>query len=342
MQYRENDLIAKRQPIRVAVDAMGGDYAPSEVVSGAIEASRKSEVHITLVGDISKVEFELAKHDVSNLPINIIASEGVITEDESPALALRHKPKASILVATKMVKDGHVDACVTVGSTGAAMAAATVIIGVIEGIDRPALGGPIFGLAPKTIIMDLGSNVDCRPHQLLNFAVIGDVFARLFWNVPSPRVGILSVGAESGKGNRQVRETSQLLSKSGLNFVGNVEANDIMQNKVEVVVCDGFVGNVIMKLAEGLGRSMTRHLTASLSGKIPDSELEKLVQDVYELNSAVEAAGGGPLYGINGVSVVGHGRSKALAVHRAINTAKKVVEGNFIANLNEELAQLRG
>ena len=334
-------MTAKQQPVKVAVDAMGGDYAPQEIIAGAIEAARKSDVHIALVGDATKIELELANHNVSNLPINIVPSEGVITEDESPALALRNKPKASILVATKMVKDGYVDACVSMGSTGAAMAAATVIIGVIDGIDRPALGGPIFGLAPKTIVMDLGSNVDCRPHQLLNFAVIGDVFARLFWNVTRPRVGILSVGAESGKGNRQVREASQLLGDSELNFVGNVEANDIMQNKVEVVVCDGFVGNVIMKLAEGLGKSIANHLTSTLNGKIPNSELEKLVQEVYELNSVVEAAGGGPLYGINGVSVVGHGRSKAPAVHRAISTAKKVVEGNFIAKLNEELSQLR-
>jgi glycerol-3-phosphate acyltransferase PlsX len=327
--------------IRVAVDAMGGDYAPAEIVEGAILAAREGDVQVMLVGDPDKVQSELAKHDTARLPIAAIPSEGAISEGEQPVLALRQKPRASVLVATGMVKQGHVDACVTMGSTGAAMAAAAVVLGMIDGIDRPALGGPIFGLAPRTVVIDLGTNVDCRPAQLLSFGVIGDVFARQFWGVEWPRVGILSVGAEAGKGNRQVKEASELFTGSGLNFIGNVEANEIMQGKAEVVVCDGFVGNVVMKLTEGLGQALSDYLRTRLKDRLSESEVEEIAEEVYGLNNQPEAKGGGPLFGVNGVSIVGHGRARAGAVQRAIGTAKLLVERDFIPKLNEELARLR-
>ena len=327
--------------IRVAVDAMGGDYAPAEIVAGAVQAASQGDVQVMLVGDPDLVQAELTRYDTGQLPIGAIPSEGVIAEGEAPALALRQKPHASILVATAMVKKGHADACVTMGSTGAAVAAAAVVLGVIEGIERPALGGPIIGLAPQTVIIDVGTNVDCRPAQLLSFAVIGDVFARQFWGVEQPRVALLSVGGEAGKGNRQVRETSELLARSGLNFIGNVEANDLPRGAAEVVVCDGFVGNIVMKLTEGLGQALSDYLRASLKDKLEESELDDLVGEVYNMNNVGEAMGGGPLFGVNGVSIVGHGRARADAVQRAIGTAKLVVESGFIAKLNEELGQVR-
>ena len=334
-------MTTRQRLTRVAVDAMGGDYAPAEIVAGAVKAAAQDEVQVMLVGDLDEVQSEMAKYDTANLPVGAIPSEGTIAEGASPALALRQKPRASILVATGMVKEGHADACVTMGSTGAAMAAATVVLGVIEGIDRPALGGPIIGLAPQTAIIDVGTNVDCRPTQLLSFAVIGDVFARQMWGIEHPRVGILSVGAEAGKGNRQVRETSELFAGSGLNFIGNVEANDIPQGKAEVVVCDGFVGNIVMKLAEGLGQALSDHLRARFQDRLPASELDQLAREVYELNNTAETIGGGPLFGVNGVSVVGHGHARADAVQRAIGTAKMVVERGFIPKLNEEMARVR-
>ena len=333
-------MAQSKKLIRVAVDAMGGDNAPAEIVAGAVQAASQDGVQVMLVGDLDKVQSELSKLDTRDVPIEVLLSEGLIGEDESPALALRQKPRASIVVATGMVKKGQVDACVTMGSTGAAVAAAAVILGLIEGIDRPALGGPIIGLAPRTVIIDVGTNVDCRPAQLLNFAVIGDVFARRYWNLDQARVGILSVGSEAGKGNRQVRETSELLAKSGLNFVGNLEAIDLLDNKAEVVVCDGFVGNIVMKLTEGLGQALSEHLRVRLRGKLPASELDEVVREVYELNNTAETMGGGPLFGVNGVTVVGHGRAKADAVRRAINTAKFSVESGFIAQLNQELAKV--
>ena len=334
-------LATKDRLTRVAIDAMGGDYAPAEIVAGAVKAASEGDVQIILVGDVHKVQAELTGHDTTGVPIEVIPSEGVIGESEAPALGLRHKPRASILVATGLVKEGHADACVTMGSTGAAMAAAAVVLGVIEGIDRPALGGPVIGLAPRTVIVDLGTNVDCRPAQLLGFAVIGDVFVRHFWGVRRPRIGILSVGTEAGKGNRQVRETSELFAGSGLNFIGNVEANDLLRNKADVVVCDGFVGNIVMKLTEGLGQALSDHLRDRLRDRLSEPELGKLAREVYEVNNVAETHGGGPLFGVNGVSVVGHGRARADAVHRAIGMAKLAVESGFIATLNREMAQVR-
>ena len=320
---------------------MGGDYAPAEVVAGALAAARTGSVQIGLVGDPDVVRAELAKHDTDGLPVMAVPSEGVVLEGDSPALALRKKPKASILVSTGLVKKGLADASVTMGSTGAAMAAAAVVLGVIDGVERPALGGPILGLAPRTAIVDLGTNVDCRPAQMLSFAVIGHVFARTFWGIESPRIALLSVGTESGKGNKQVQETTVLLTKSGLNFVGNVEANDLPRGVVEVAVCDGFVGNIVMKLTEGLGSAMEVHLRKKFEGKLSEADMEELATDVYEVNNVLETWGGGPLLGVNGVSVVGHGRGKADSVRRAIDTARHTVEVGFVSGLNEELARVR-
>lgn len=327
-------------PVRVAVDAMGGDNAPSEVVAGAVAAARDGGVQIMLVGDPAQVQAELSKRDAENLPIMIIPSEGVIVEGESPAMALRQKPRSSILVSIGLVKQGKAHASVTMGSTGAAMAAATVVLGLSEGVDRPALGGPVVGISPNTFIIDLGTNVDCRPSQMLSFAVIGDVFARQFWGIDEPRIALLSVGEEAGKGNRQVRETTNLLEKSGLRFIGNVEGDDLAAGKAEVVVCDGFVGNIVMKLTEGLGQALSAHIGKSLKGKIGDDDLNAIINEIHDLNNIVQTHGGGPIFGVNGVSIVGHGSGDATAVQRAIGTAKRIHEIDFIPKLNEEMTQV--
>ena len=326
--------------VRIAVDAMGGDNAPSEVVRGAVQFASTGQGYVLLVGEPEILQSELAQYDVSSLPIRVIPSEGVIREGEQPALALRQKPKASVLVSTGMVKRGMADACVTMGSTGAAMAAAAVILGLAKGVERPALGGPVVGVAPQTCILDLGTNVDCRPRQLLSFGAIGDVFARSFWGHDNPRVALLSVGAEAGKGNRQVRDTTEMFEQSGLNFIGNVEADDIPRGAAEVVVCDGFVGNIVMKLTEGLGQQINVRLRESLSGKIPESELDALLDEFYSTSNVVETWGGGPLFGVNGVSVVGHGSARADAVERAIGMAKLAVETEFIPQMNKQLEEL--
>ncbi len=325
---------------RIAVDAMGGDHAPEQIVAGAVEFAKSGAGQVMLVGDQDVVQAELAKHDAADLPVSVFPSEGVIREGESPAMALRQNPKASILVSTGLVKQGHADACVTMGSTGAAMAAAALVLGLAKGIDRPALGGPIVGLAPRTVVVDLGTNVDCRPRQLVSFAVIGDVFARRVWGMDSPRIGLLSVGAEVGKGNRQVREATELLGKSGLNFVGNVEANELSNDKVDVAVCDGFVGNIVMKLTEGMGAAMVDHLRTRLADQLSAENVDALVEEVYELSNVVETKGGGPLFGVNGVSIVGHGSAQAQAVSRAMEMAKQVADTGFVAQMFDDLGAI--
>lgn len=327
--------------VRIAVDAMGGDHAPTEVVAGAIEAAKQGDVQIGLVGDPQILQAELAKYDMSRLPIMPVPSDGVIGEGEQPALALRQKPKASIVVATGLVKKGMADGAVTMGSTGAAMATAAVVLGMMEGISRPALGGPVIGFAPRTAILDLGTNVDCRPSQLLSFAVIGDMWARTFWDVESPRVGLLSVGAEFGKGNRQVRETSELFAKSGLNFVGNVEPNELVAGNFDVVIADGFVGNVVMKLTEGIGQASVDLVRERLAGKLPDGEIEAITGELFAKTNVVSTHGGGPLLGVKGVSVVGHGRGKREEVKRAIEQAKSWHRLGVIDKLSDALTEVR-
>ena len=327
--------------VRIAVDAMGGDYAPAEIVAGAVEAASQGGVQIALVGDPDTVRAELSRHDLAGLPIMTAPSEGVITESEQPALALRQKPKASLVVTTALVGGGRADAAVTMGSTGGAMAAAAVVLGMMEGIERPALGGPIIGFAPRTAILDLGTNVDCRPSQLLSFAVIGDMWARLFWEVENPRIALISVGAEFGKGNRQVRETADLFARSGLNFVGNVEPDQLVHGVVDVAIADGFVGNVVMKLTESIGRAAIDLLHSRLASRLPEAELEDLMRELNDRTNVVNVHGGGPLLGVRGVSIVGHGRGKREEVKRAIEQAVRWHRLGFVDKLSGALSKVR-
>ena len=267
----------------------------------------------------------------------LIPSEGYIKDAEAPATALRQKPKASILVATELVKRDMADAVVSMGSTGGSMAAAVVILGTIDGIDRPAIGGPIVGSAPKQTILDLGSNIDCRASQLLGFGVLGSVFNKLLLDVENPRIGVLSVGSEDGKGNALSKETSDLFKKSGLNFIGNIEGNDLVTGKADVVVCDGFVGNILLKLVEGLGQGLAKSLEGFLKGKIPSDQIVALIQRLYKENNVVDSRGGGPIFGVNGVSIIGHGSSSSETIERAVSLAKMCVETKLIQEMNNQV-----
>ncbi len=328
--------------VKVAVDAMGGDLAPGEIVSGAVEAAAQGGAAVLLVGDPEPVQQELARHRIEGLPIAVVPSEGVVREGESPVQVMREKPRASIIVATGLVKGGKADAVVSMGSTGATMAASAFLLGMMEGIERPALGGPIIGLAPNTVILDLGSNLDCRPSQLLSFATLGATFARVYLDIAEPRVALLSVGAEEGKGNRQSKETYELLKASRLNFVGNVEGSDLPRGAADVVVCDGFVGNVVMKLTESLGAALSTLVARRLEGLLDADKVDSLSQDVYRLLNGAEQSGGGPLFGVRGISIVGHGGAKAAAVAQAIATARHAVESDLLGKMEADLAQLGG
>ena len=317
---------------------MGGDNAPTETVRGAVDAAEQCAVDVLLVGDLDALKPLLP----STMPdsLRVIPSDGVITEDDQPLEALRGKPRASIAVAAGLVKEGMADAYVTMGSTGAAMAAGVVALGCLEGVDRPALGGPFLGLAPRTVLLDLGTSVDSRPSQLLSYGVLGSVFSKVFLGIEEPRVALLSVGSEESKGNRQVREAHQLFRESGLRFIGNVEGVDVPLGRADVVVCDGFVGNILMKFAEGLGMAVVGYLR-SAAGSGEGSRDGLLIEKLSQLTNYVEHMGGGPLLGLNGVGIVGHGRSKAASVTAGIEMARMALQRDLVGTMSRELARVR-
>ena len=324
--------------VRVAVDCMGGDYAPEETVKGAIQALKSSNGELLLVGDRGAVEAELAKYDLAGLPITVVPSEGKIGEDEHPVQGMRQKPRASVVVATHLVKQGQADVMVSIGSTGASMASAVLTLGLMEGLERPCLGGPFLGLAPNTVLVDIGSNLDCRPGLLLSFAVLGATFAHTYMGIENPRIGLLSVGAEAAKGNRQVQESYQVFQESHLNFVGNVEGMDFFTNKADVIICDGFVGNILVKFTEGMGGALADFVRERLPDSVDRTVVDQLAQDLWETTNRPLTLGGGPLFGINAPVILGHGSCRANALEGAVRTAIRYVNLGLLDIMRQELA----
>jgi glycerol-3-phosphate acyltransferase PlsX len=321
-----------KRPITVALDAMGGDSAPAEPVGGAVLAARGG-IRVLVVGDEAGVRDALAQYDTAGLPIEVVPSRGVVSEGENPVRALRSNPDASIAIAAGLVQQGLADASVSMGSTGATMAASVLTLGVFDGLDRPALGGPFIALAPRMSVIDLGSQIDCRPSQLLSFAALGVAFSRTFLAIDDPRIALLSVGSEAGKGNKLVQETYPLLERSGLHFIGNIEGHELLADKAEVVVCDGFVGNVLLKYTEGLAAAVAHHLALTLGADSP------AVAAIRGLAGNAEHAGG-PLLGVNGVVVIGHGRSPATHVANAITRARDMIQRDVVNAMRNELASV--
>jgi len=327
--------------MRIAVDAMGGDNAPEEIVKGAVIAAKQHGVDIALVGPEDIIKGELAKHDTSGTNIDIVATNEYLVEGEHPAYALRQKRNASVLVATKMVRDGKADAMVSAGPTGGVVASAMGVLGTIEGIARPVTGGAFLGFAPNTIVTDCGGNVDCRPDQLIDFAIVGTVLAQKFMNIPNPTVALLSIGAEEGKGNEQVRASYPLFQKCGLNFIGNVEGYDIALGKANVIICDGFVGNILVKFCESLGKITAGWLEDKLKNKLPASDIKEITDSLILATNIADAIGGGPLLAVNGVACVAHGRCHYSEIVKAIGQAKIAVEQDIVGTLKAELAAAR-
>ena len=330
--------------IRVAVDAMGGDYAPGEVVKGAVYAARQTDVEIILTGPLNILKEELAKYGRSNnLSIRCVEATESIRENEPPAAAIRHKPNSSLVVATRLVKSGEADALVSAGSSGATAVSAVAYLGMVEGIDRPTVGGPLGSFAPGVLLIDLGANVDCKPSQFLAFAVAGSVFARKFLNVENPTVALLSVGAEAGKGNEAVREAYTLLKNSHLNFIGNIEGNEVLSGKANVIVCDGFVGNVLFKFYESIAEHALLWVKRKLRKQPLLWKVVKLLFDrVFPVTKMVkegEGKGAGMLWGVDGVVRIAHGASKAAPIASAIIAAKDAVEADIVGCLKAELAK---
>ncbi|MCH2516952.1 MAG: phosphate acyltransferase PlsX [Dehalococcoidia bacterium] len=325
--------------IRVAVDTMGGDFGPPETVKGALQGLDTHNIELLLVGDQDLLESELAHYDIKNKPVKVVASVGKIGDDEHPIEGLRRKPKSSILVATKLLKSGDADLLVSMGSTGASMASSVFILGLMDGLERPCIGGPFLGVAPRTVLVDMGSNIDCRPPLMLSFAALGSVFSQKFLGIDNPRVGLLSVGSEAAKGNRQVHESYQLLQESHLNFIGNVEGMDFFTGRVDVIVCDGFVGNILMKFTEGLGTALSHYVEQRLADHLPAAELAKVSSDLWETTNMPRTMGG-PLFGVNGMVILGHGSCRASGIAGAINTGVRCVQIGMVDSMRQELAQL--
>ncbi len=334
--------------VRVALDAMGGDNAPADIVHGGVEAARatREECEIVLVGDEAQLRRELARHfRTAELPIRVHHASQRIEMAEAPAAALRAKRDASIAVAMRLHRQGEVDAVVTAGNTGAAMAAAVWHLGRLQGVARPALGAVLPHLEGATLLLDVGANVDCKPHHLLQFAHMGAIFYRHVLGQSEPRVALLSVGEEESKGNAASLAAHRLLRKSKLNFIGNIEGGDVLKGGAEVVVCDGFVGNILVKFAESVDRLYRSILRRKIGRHVVRQFGAFLLQPTFDGLRKIfdyQEYGGAPLLGVDGVCIVGHGRSTPRAVKNAVREAVKMVRERVNHHIAVELQQLLG
>lgn len=323
--------------MKVAVDAMGGDFAPAEIVKGAVDGSRLHSVEVILVGDESRIRKCLPPESVKSSNITIQHAAEVIEMDEHVD-AVRTKKDASVVVAASLVAEGKADAMVSVGNTAAAMAVATLRLGRIKGIDRPAIATVWPGKSGPTILLDAGAVADCSTKNLLQFGIMGSLYAEKVLGISRPRVALLSIGEEEGKGNEMVRQTYPEMAASALNFVGNVEGRHLLAGEADVVVTDGFTGNVVLKAAEGLIEHVMHLLEDDLKrhplSKIPVLMLIPLLKRIKKKLDYSEY-GGAPLLGLNGICIIGHGRSKARAVANAVKAAKEAVNVRFVEQIQQ-------
>jgi glycerol-3-phosphate acyltransferase PlsX len=315
---------------------MGGDHAPAEPVAGAVQAARELGIAVTLVGPRDIVAAELARHQTKALPIDVVDAPDVIDMAEHPAQAVRRLPNSSMNVAVRLVKSGKADAFVSAGNTGAAMIASLFGLGRLPGVERPALSSIFPTAKGRCLILDIGANTDCRPEHLAQFAMMGERYSRLVLGVSRPRVGLLSNGEEETKGNKVVQDAHQLLKQAGLNFVGNVEGKDVPRGEADVVVCDGFVGNVMIKLAEGIGEFTFALMREEIS-KSPLAVVGALLlrPALRQIRRRVDYQeyGGAPLLGVRGVVIVAHGRSRARAIRNALRVADQAAQAKLVAAL---------
>lgn len=328
--------------IWIAVDAMGGDTAPGLVVDGALAAARHLDLGVVLVGPVSRIEAQVERRaGVDPSRVRLVEAGAVIEMAESPTTALRRKPNASIRVAAELVARGDADALFSAGHTGATVMAAHGAFGMIPGADRPALAATIPTRTRPAILLDVGASVECRPAHLLQFAAMGSVYARVAFGTDRPRVGLLSIGEEETKGNDLTREAHRLLKETSLNFIGNIEARDVYSGEADVIVCDGFTGNVALKISEGMVENMSGLLREELSSTITTRVGSLLTQRAmrhFMRRVDYSEYGGAPLLGVAGITIVGHGRSSAKAVRNAVAMAYRFASGQFIQRVEQEIA----
>lgn len=330
--------------ISISVDAMGGDHAPGEIVAGAVRFLRDGGVdaegvRLLLVGDPKRVRSAIVDAGGSEDDrLVVVDASDVIAMDEHPMESVRRKPNASLCVAARLVGDGSASATVSAGNTGACMVAAIQLIGRIRGVSRPAIGTAVPVVGGKTcLVVDAGANVDCRPSHLLQFALLGSVYARTVLGIVEPRVGILSNGEEAAKGNELVKETRSLLENAPLRFTGSIEANHVMEGEADVVTCDGFAGNVFLKAIEGMARLALEVVGNAAKADPANAGVGDAAKALFKRVDYSEY-GGAPLLGIRGVSIIAHGRSKAPAMRNAIKIAAQAAKADYVAAVEAAFA----
>jgi glycerol-3-phosphate acyltransferase PlsX len=326
--------------MKIAVDGMGGDYAPEAIVEGAVLAAQQYNADVLLVGDETRLERELDRLQAHKLSIAVCHASEVVHMDEAPGMALRRKRFSSIRIAIELVRSGEAQAVVSAGNTGAALAAATMILRPLKGIDRPAIATLLPTQKGFTVLIDAGANVDCKSTQLLQFGIMGNVFAKCVFGKPSPAVGLLAIGEEDTKGNDVTREAFLMLKQSHLNFIGNVEGKYFFRGIADVVVCDGFIGNIALKMCEGLaemyGQSLKAGLTKTLWRRLAAMLMRPAFNDIRQRVDASEY-GGAPLLGVNGTCIIAHGNSTPKAIKNAIHMAKRFIEERVTERIQEDI-----
>jgi len=330
--------------MNIALDAMGGDHAPEAIVAGAVEAARIYGVTVSLVGQPNVIEAELKKHNTKGLNLPIVPASQVIAMDEKPAAAVRAKPDSSMVIGCKMVKRNEAQAFVSAGNTGGVLAAGILHVGRIKGILRPALIGPFPTLKGVCLILDIGANADVRPEHIQQFAIMGSIYAREVIGIEKPRVRILSNGEEAGKGNQLVIESYKLLEQTpSILFEGNIESKEIPTGLADVVVTDGFTGNIFVKTAETTARLMTQVITEEIK-KSPLAMLGALLarKSLQRVRERMDDShyGGAVLLGLSSLVIVAHGRSNALAIRHAIRVAKQAIEQDVLMKIQRGVAAL--
>ena len=327
--------------MKIVVDAMGGDHAPAAVVEGAVLAAREYNTKIILTGLTKRIQAELDKHDPDHtLPIEIVHAEQIVEMHDIPGKALRSKKKSSMKVGLDLVKQGVGAAFLSAGNTGAVLAYSTVILRPVKGVDRPAIAIQLPTSKGISILLDAGANVDCKTNQLFQFGIMGHVFAEYILEKENPSVGLLSIGEEDGKGNEIVKETFQMLKNSHINFIGNLEGKEVYRGNADVIVCDGFTGNVALKISE----SLAEMIGSNLKFMFQSNWLSKLgylllKPKLVEFKKKVDHSetGGAPLLGVNGVVIIAHGSSSPKAIKNAINRAQELSEKNIIEHIKQDI-----
>lgn len=327
----------------IAVDAMGGDYAPQEIVKGALQAAKNlKNVEIALVGIKAKIEEELEKLPVAD-NVRVVSALSTVEMDDKATKGLRSKVDTSIAVCAKMVRDGEAAAMISAGNTGAVMSAATMIIGRIKGVPRPAIG-VVLPTKKPVFILDIGANAVCKPKHLLYFGLLGSAYMESTLSVENPKIGLLNIGEEKGKGNELVNETYDLMEKSNLNFIGNIEGHLLPSGACDVVVCDGFTGNIVLKVLEGtgelLGNLLKEEIKRSLLSKFGALLMAPGLRSLYKKINP-DRYGGAQLLGLQGTCLITHGRSKENAIFNSIKMALKEAEENLVEKITEKLAYLK-